>query len=102
MTYATVVPILIVIIVPSWLASDVTAAIVAAPSLRAFSLGVRGCVAPDELSAGLAIQWASNSPPTVQKRKVLDYLQVVVQNVDMVVPDVDRVFMMRWRHSEQD
>jgi len=64
--------------------------------MEAFSLGVRGAVAPDELPTWLAVRGAANSAPALQEGEIIHNLEVVAQDVDMAALEVDRLIMMWW------
>ena len=99
---AMVVPVIIVVIIPPWLAPEVTAMVVVASAMEALALGVWCPVALDELSAGLAVRRATDPTTPLKKGEVFHYLKVVAQNVDMAALEFNRVVMVRRHQGEWD
>jgi hypothetical protein len=76
-TVAVVAPVVVVVIVPPRLTPAVASTVIAAPTLRALSLGVRCSIAPDKLSASSVVWRTTNPPMILQKGEILHYLKMV-------------------------
>jgi hypothetical protein len=91
MMMSVVVPPLLVVVVIVPVLRQVASTVV----VKMFPNRVRRAIAPVEHTACLAVGRAANPATTLQKGKVLDYLQVVAEDVDMAALEVDRVVVVR-------
>ena len=73
---AVVASVVIVIVIPPRLLSDVASTVVATAALDALSYSVRRSVALVELPAGFAVRRTANSPATLQEGEILHYLVI--------------------------
>jgi hypothetical protein len=88
------VVVIIVTVVPPVMASQVTATVIPAPTREALTNRIRHTVAPDKLTARLAVRGGTNSALALPKGQIFHYLQMVAQGIDMAALEVDRVIVV--------